>query len=137
MLLKKADSEVPSPAGQGWPNNNKTTFAWIFHLQSIFSGVGEALGWPSGFLAGRSPPALGWFHPPSKFTIVIAYGVNKGPFMQLFPIPLACIPFAPPPPSRKSTLGVCHSALKRGPRALREGEWLGPNGGNFPLSHTL
>lgn len=55
-------------------------------IYKAFSPVGgvsrEALGWPSRFLAGRSPPALGWFHPPSKFTIVMAYGVNKGPFMQ-------------------------------------------------------
>lgn len=52
------------------------------HFLRLGGVTREALGWPNRFLAGRSPPALGRFHPLSKFTIVMAYGVNKGPFMQ-------------------------------------------------------
>lgn len=42
--------------GQGRPNNNKTTFAWIFRLQSVFSrGKGKLWGGPVDSSLGGHP----------------------------------------------------------------------------------
>lgn len=53
----------PQPWGQGWCNDDKTTFAQRFRLQSTFSGVGGA-GVAGGARAARPRPPVGLTSPP-------------------------------------------------------------------------
>lgn len=89
------------------------------------SGVAQRI--PSWEVTPSTPPttSLGLVPPASQpeFTVVIACRVNKGPFMQLFPILLAFIPLGLF--QGESTLGAPHSAWKRGSEGLVRGKVAG------------